>query len=173
MWDALIQLILDAGPLIYLAKLDALDAVAIAGFIAVVPPSVAAEAARPELAFRHPEIAIIERALADGVVAVEGLGEAERRLAAAQVERHGGLHAGELDVLALGQSRGWPVCLHERQAARIAVALGIATVHLVEILFAGTLDLSRLEQRVRAFARLTNMTMTDLDALMDLIRERR
>lgn len=166
-------LILDAGPLIYLAKLDALDAIAIAGFVAVVPPSVAAEAARPELAFRHAEIAIIERALVDGRVAVEHLDEDERELAGALVRRHGGLHAGELDVLALGQSRGWPVCLHERQAARIALALGIATVHLVEVLFGGTPDLARLEQRVRAFARLTNLTMVDLDALMDLIRERR
>ena len=54
-------LILDASPLIYLAKLDALDAVAIAGHVAVVPSSVYDETARPELAFRHPEVAIIER----------------------------------------------------------------------------------------------------------------
>ncbi len=73
----------------------------------------------------------------------------------------------------MGVVRGWTVCLHERQAARIARALGVATVHLVEILFAGTPDPDLLERRIRAFARLTNMTMTDLDVLLELIREQR
>ena len=167
------HLVLDASPLIYLAKLDAFDAVAIAGHTAVVPPSVDAEAARPALAFRYPEIAIIESVRAGGQLLVVALDERERELALDLAGRYGGLHAGELDVLALGQVRGWPVCFHERQAARIAQALGVATVHLVEILFAGTSDLGLLERRIRAFARLTNMTMDNLDALLDLIRERR
>ena len=37
--------ILDASPLIYLAKLDAFDTIAIAGHTAAIPPSVYAEAA--------------------------------------------------------------------------------------------------------------------------------
>lgn len=167
------QLVLDASPLIYLAKLDAFDAVAITGHTAVVPPSVYAEAARPELAFRHPEIASVERVRRDGQLLVVPLEARERELATDLAGRYGGLHAGELDVLALGQVRGWTVCFHERQAARLAVALGVATVHLVEVLFAGTPDLDLLERRIRHFARLTNLTMDDLDLLLDLIRERR
>ncbi len=167
------DLVLDASPLIYLAKLDAIDAVAIAGHTAVAPPSVYAEAARPELAFRHPEIATVERARRDGQLLVVPLEAGEQDLATQLAGRYGGLHAGELDVLAVGQVRGWPVSFHERQAARLAAALGVPTVHLVEILFAGTPDLDLLERRVRHFARLTNLTMDDLDELLDLIRERR
>jgi len=159
-------LVLDASPLIYLAKLDAFDAVAIAGHVAVVPPSVLAEAARPELA-------IIERVRAEGQLAVLPLEPSETELATDLAGRHGGLHAGELDVLALGQVRGWVTCFHERQAARLARALGVVTVHLVEVLFAGTPDVDLLEQRIRHFARLTNLTMNDLDTLLNLIRERR
>lgn len=167
------NLVLDASPLIYLAKLDAFDALANAGDTAVVPPSVYAEAARPELAFRHPETATIERARLDEQLVVVPLDAHETELATDLARRYGGLHAGELDVLVLGQVGGWPVCVHERQAARLAGALGVESMHMVEILFAGTPDLDLLEQRVRHFARLTNLTMNDLDALLDLIRERK
>ena len=166
-------LVLDASPLIYLAKLDAFDAVAIAGHIAIVPPTVYAEAARPELAFRHPEIATVERVRADGRLVVAPLAASERQMAADLAGRYGGLHAGELEVLAIGLVRGWTVCFHERQAARLSRALGVPTVHLVELLFAGTADFDLLERRIRHFARLTNLTMNDLDALLDLIKERR
>ncbi len=166
-------LVLDASPLIYLAKLDAFDAVAIAGHVAVVPPSVLAEAALPELAFRHPEIAIIERVRIDGHLLVVSPEPAEAELATELAGRYGGLHVGELDVLAMGLVRGWTVCFHERQATRLARALGVATVHLVEVLFAGTPDVDLLAQRIRHFARLTNMTINDLDTLLNLIRGRR
>jgi len=166
-------LVLDASPLIYLAKLDAFDAVANAGHTAVVPHSVYAEAARPELAFRHPEIATVERVRADGNLLVVELEATEKELATDQAGRYGGLHAGELDVLALGQARHWTVCFHERQAARLAHSMGVATIHVIELLFAGTPDLDLLERRIRHIARLTNLTMNDLDVLLNLIRERR
>jgi hypothetical protein len=168
-----VELVLDAGPLIYLAKLDALDAPAIAGWTPVVPPSVYAEAARPELAFRHPEIALIEQAQQDGRLVVVTLDIREAEIAGELAGRSSGLHAGELDALALGRARAWPVCLHERQAARLAGALGVETVHLVEILFGGTEDADVLEDRVRHFARLTNLVMGDLDVLLQLIEGRR
>ncbi len=167
------QLVVDAGPLIYLAKLDAFDAFSIAGRTPVVPPSVFAEAARPELAFRHPEVAIIEQARDDGRLVVVALDEGEAQLAADLALRSAGLHIGELEVLALARTRGWPVCLHERQAARLARAIGVATVHLVELLFEGSTDPGELERRIRHFARLTNMAMNDLDDLLTLIEARR
>jgi hypothetical protein len=168
-----VELVLDAGPLIYLAKLDALDAPAIAGWTPVVPPSVYAEAARPELAFRHPEVAVIEQAQEDGRLLVVALDNREKELAGELASRSSGLHAGELDALALGSARTWSVCLHERQAARLAGALGVRTVHLVEMLFDGTKDPDVLEDRIRHFARLTNLVMGDLDVLLHLIEGRR
>ncbi len=166
------HIVLDAGPLIYLAKLDAFDAVATAGHIAIVPASVYAEAARPELAFRHPEVALIEQARDDGLLHVESLDPAEEQVARELGERSAGLHVGELDVLAVGRSRDWPVCLHERQAARLARILGVTTIHLVELLFADTTNADQLGLRIRHFARLTNLAMDDLDILLNLIRER-
>jgi predicted nucleic acid-binding protein len=164
-------IVLDASPLIYLAKLDAFDVVANAGHI-VVPPSVYEEAARPELAFRHPETATVQRVRADGQLQVVDLDATEHELAADLAGRYGGLHSGELDVLALGSSRGWTVCFHERQAARIARSLGLETINVVEVLFAGTPDSDLPEGRIRHLARLTNMRMDDLDVLLNLIRER-
>ena len=166
-------LLLDASPLIYLAKLDAFDAIVRAGYTAAVPRAVEAEAARPELAFRHPEIARIERLRETGELEVVDPDPRERDLATTFGTRYGGLHAGELDTLAIGLVRGWPVYFHERQAARIARILGVDTVHVVEILFGGTPDVELLERWVRSLARLTNKTMDDLDTLMNLIRERR
>jgi hypothetical protein len=51
--------------------------------------------------------------------------------------------------------------------------LGVATVHLVELVFEGTPDAHVLERRVRLFAQLTNMRLQDLDVLLNLIGERR
>ena len=167
------RIVLDASPLIYMVKLDAFDAVSRAGHSAVVPQSVYSEAARPELAFRHPEIGTIQRLREEGELEVIALEPSEATMASDLADRYGGLHAGELDVLALGLARGWTVCLHERQASRLATSLGLATIHVVELLFAGTSDLDLLERRVRHFARLTNLTMNDLDSLLSLIRERR
>jgi hypothetical protein len=168
-----VELVLDAGPIIYLAKLDALDAPAIAGRTPVVPASVYAEAARLGLAFRHPEVVVIEQAQQDGRLLVMTLDGREKGLAGELARRSAGLHAGELDALALGRARAWPVCLHERQAARLAGALGVRTVHLVDLLFEGTKDPDVLEDRIRHFARLTNLVMGDLDLLLHLIEGRR
>jgi predicted nucleic acid-binding protein len=167
-----VQLVLDAGPLIHLAKLDALDVLEKGGFEAMIPPSVRAEAARPELAFGHPEVAVIMRALDEGRVSVAPLTEAEDQLARDFAGRATGLHAGELEVLALGLARSWPVCLHERQASRIAGALGIRAVHVMELLFDGTSDRSVLTKRLRVFGGLTNMRASDLNALLELADER-
>jgi predicted nucleic acid-binding protein len=167
-----VRLILDAGPLIHLSKLDALDVLEKGGWEAMIPPSVRAEAARPELAFRHTEVAVIMRALDEGRVSVAPLTEAEDQLAGDLAGRATGLHAGELEVLALGLARAWPVCLHERQASRIAGALGIRAVHVMELLFDGTPDRSVLAKRLRAFGGLTNMRASDLNALLEIADER-
>lgn len=108
------------------------------------------------------------RALDEGQVSVAPLIDAESQLARDLAGRATGLHAGELDVLALGLARSWPVCLHERQASRIAGALGIHTIHIVELLFEGTPDRATLTGHLRAFGAMTNMRTSDLDSLLEL-----
>jgi len=164
---------LDAGPLIYLAKLDALDVLERSGRQAVVTPAVVAETARPELAFRHPEVALIQEAVQDGRIRLVPLEKVEQEAVAEFGQRISGLHAGELEVLALGRTRGWEVCFQERQALRVARAYGLTTVHVVELLFGGTPDIELLRRRIRRFAVLTDLASADLDTLVELIEERR
>jgi predicted nucleic acid-binding protein len=165
--------VIDAGPLIFLAKLDALVVLDQAHRVGLVPASVWEEVARPELAFRHPEVAVVERARDEGWLEVVDLTEHERARAEVLASRLSGLHRGELECLALAQGRVLPVCLHERQASRLARTLGVDTIHVIELLFEGTPDPDLLADRVRHFGRLTNLAMTDLDALLESINERR
>ena len=164
--------VLDAGPLIYLAKLDALDVLPAAGHVGALTPSVWSEVAQPALAFRFPEIASIQRARDVRWLEVYPLAPAEIAFADDLAGRLSGLHRGELDCLAVASARGWPVCLHERQASRMARTLGMQPVHLVELLFRGMDDRGRLEACVRGFARLTNLAVADLDDLLHMIVER-
>ena len=165
-------MVLDAGPLIYLAKLDALGVLPAGHRTAVVTPSVWNEVARPALAFRFPEIASIERARDVGWLEVHPLAPSEEALADDLAARLSGLHRGELECLAVASERGWLACFHERQASRLARTMGIEPVHLVELLFKGIADAGRLESCLRRFARLTNLATADLDELMRLITER-
>ena len=165
------ELVIDASPLIYLAKLDALFVLPGSGYAAVVPSSVWDEVARPALSFRFPEIATIEGAAREGWITVASLSRANSDQVEEFAREASGLHRGELECLTLAQDRGSAVCFHERQASRIARTLGIATVHVVELLFDGAPDRRWLDDRVRRFARMTNLTMADLDALLRLIEE--
>ena len=58
----------DAGPLIYLAKLDALDVFAQTGHVPLITPEVERETARAGLAYRFPDALAIAEALRDGVL---------------------------------------------------------------------------------------------------------
>lgn len=164
------MVILDASPLIYLGKLDALDV--LTGDQGVVPPAVEDEVVRPALAFSYPEIVRIEQAFRVGWLTTSEMTPDEARAADELGARVRGLHRGELEVLAMGLERGTRVCLHERQAARIAAALGIGVTHVVELLFTGTADNDLLGRRLRAFGRITNLAMDQLDELLSLARER-
>jgi predicted nucleic acid-binding protein len=190
-----VPIVLDASPLIYLATLDALDVFSTSD-PGQVPSRVMYEAARPELAYSHPEVVRIDEAVRAGWLVEVSLGEqeralvsalaarlsglhegelevlAKRALVSALAARLSGLHEGELEVLAIGQSRGWQVCVHERQASRLATALGLRSVHVVELLFAATGDRARLVERIRTFGAMTNLATGDLDAVLDLAHRR-
>jgi hypothetical protein len=63
--------------------------------------------------------------------------------------------------------------IFERPARRVARAMGIRLLDVVELLFAGTRDVSLLEDRIRRFARLTQMRLTDLELLLLEVERRR
>lgn len=83
------------------------------------------------------------------------------------------MHQAEIEVLALGLSRNHAVVLFERQAVSLARSLGVRTVGVTELLFAGTPDPAVLERRLRAFAALIDMKISSFAVLMDEVERRR
>ena len=150
--------------------MDVFDA---AGYRAVIPEAVARETTGAGVAYRYPEAAEISRPIGDGGIEIIRPSEAEaedaRRVHAMAV----GLHQGESDVLAIGLARGWPVVVTERQASRFARSLGLQVVGFRQLLFEGTPEPDRLEERIRTLAVLTQMRMSDLDRLLAEIERRR
>lgn len=167
------NLLLDASPLIYLAKVDAMDVVAAAGYRAAIPTSVARECTEGGVAYRHADAAAISEAIRAGALEVveptSGESDEARRISVAAP----GVHAGECDVLAVAIARGCPVSITERRAGRLARSLGLRVVHPLELLFVGIGDADRLESTTRRYAELVEMRLDELDRLMTQIEGRR
>lgn len=157
--------ILDAGPLVYLAKLDALDVLERIHGCAITS-GVEQEVVRPPSAYRFPEIARIERAIRMHTIEVVSMTADE----VARTDRLGrevpGLGAGERETIAVAASRGWSAALFDRRARRIGEANGVPVVGVPSLLVGGTHDRDLLERRVRGFATLVNMRLDDLERLL-------
>jgi len=162
-------ILLDASPVIFLGKLDAFDVFSPArpGLLA---PSVVSEVVRPPLAYQFPEVLVVQRAMDAGLVARVELEEDDERSIHELGGQTSGLHRGELGVLALARRLGHSVCIHERAGLRLAAALGLRTVHVVELLLHSTPDPKLRVARLRRFARLTNLAGDQLQELLDLAR---
>jgi predicted nucleic acid-binding protein len=165
-------ILVDASPLIYLAKLEALECFAPAGWEPLVPPAVVAETASAAIAYRFPDALTISGALASGVLGTVDLTGPEQQEADRLAESIKGLGRGECEALAVAGARGSQVVIFERQGRRIARALGIAAVDPVEVLFRGTRDRTLLRRRISHFADMTAMRATDVEALIARIDRR-
>jgi predicted nucleic acid-binding protein len=162
----LIECVADSGPIIYLAKVEALDVLAGAGYVAFLPPGVVAETVRPDVAYRYPDAAAIREALRSGILRNLRLTGPEQTLADRFATEIPALGRGERETLAVATRRAWPALLYERRASALARTLGIDTAGLVELLFQGTPDPALLERRVRAFAELVYMRPEDRESLL-------
>lgn len=166
-------MLVDASPLIYLAKLDALDVFEASGHEPLVTAEAERETARPGLAYAHPDALVIAEALRAGVLRRTPLEPGEVAVAGRLLNEAGGLSVGEAQVLATAASRKQPALLFERQATRLGRSLGVDVWTPIELLFAGTPEPSRLADRIRGFARLVQMRFEDIQTLMQLIEERK
>jgi len=166
------SIVFDAAPLIYLAKIEALDVITEGGFIAYAPASVLSEATRPSIAMRHPDAIVIEEQVRRGSIQSLRLDAAEQAQARDIEQRVPGLHAGECEVLALALGRGISAVIFERRARRVSQALGVPLVDMIELLCAGTADRDVLAERTRRFARLIDMRLEDLEQLLQLVERR-
>jgi predicted nucleic acid-binding protein len=164
--------LVDSSPLIYLAKLDALDVFEIVGRQALITLEVERETTRPKLAYDFPDSLKVAEALRTGSLGKTDLTADEKTLAE-RLQRHApGLHAGEAGVLAAAQFRRLPVALSERRALRLADALGFDVWRPVRLLFAGTTDAALLRSRILAFARLVDMPFADVEIAINAVEER-
>ena len=179
MTDSLSSLVLsctpvlvDASPLIYLAKLVALDVFERSGQTPLITAEVERETARPGLAYQFPDALVIADALRSGLLQRTQLTAAERKVADRLRTESGGIDEGEAEILAAASERRQPALLFERRATRLARSMGVEAWTPVRILFAGTDDSVLLRERIRAFAALVQMRFEDLEALINLIEER-
>lgn len=170
--DSADTFMVDAAPLIHLAKIDALE-IFTADEPAFITQAVRREAVLPQAAYRFPEIAAIDSALRTGRFVAVDLGADEERAVADIGRRVPGLGLGERETIAVARARGWSAVLHDRRANRVAQSFGVPIVGIVELLFARTGDADRLASRIRRFAGLVDLRIHVLDQLLERVKERR
>lgn len=160
-------MLVDASPLIYLAKLDALDVFANSGHMPLVSPEIERETSRPALAYDHPDSLLIAEAIRTGILRRTELTDDEIRVARRLQEQAAALKPGEAEVLAAAQARQLPVLLFERRALRLAKSLRLDIWTPERLLLAGTTDGAWLRERILAFARLVDLPFTSLENLLN------
>jgi predicted nucleic acid-binding protein len=161
----------DASPLIYLAKLDALDVFAGAGLRPLITPEVERETARTALSYVYTDASLIAEALRSGLLQRTGLTDEEAKVADRLTTEAGGLERGEAEVLAAAAARSLPALLYERRALRLARSLGIKTWSPLRLLVVGTRDNGLQRERALRFARLVEMRFADIETVIKGIEE--
>lgn len=164
-------MLVDASPLIYLAKIDALDVFASSGHVPLITPEVERETARPGLAYEYPDSLVIADALDSGLLTRTQLTEPEMKLAERLSREAGGIDLGESEVLAAAVARHEPALLFERRATALARSMGVDAWSPARLLFAGTPDSSLLRDRIRGFASLVQMRYEDVQKLIAVTEE--
>jgi predicted nucleic acid-binding protein len=160
------EFLLDTSPLIYLAKIDALDVLERRGR-AWITPTVRTEAIVPATAFRFPEIVAIEAAIDRGAVGSTALTTGEQARVAWLVEQVPGLGHGECEAISVAIERAWPVALTGRRAVRVAGALGAQVIDVFDLVISGTRDTGPARKRVRVLAGLMNLRLEALMAMLE------
>lgn len=161
-------MLVDASPLVYLAKMDALDVFEASGHVPLITTEVEREAARPGLAYEHPDSVVIIEALRSGALKRTNLSEHELE-DAQRLRQSGGIGAGESEALAAAAARKAPVLVYDRRAARLAGSMSIRVWTPPDILIAGTRDRQLLLTRIKRFAALVQMRFEDVQALIERI----
>jgi predicted nucleic acid-binding protein len=159
------RVVLNAGPLIYLAKLDALDVLERYDQCAITS-GVEQEVVRPPSAYRFPEIARVEGLIRVGSLEVVSMTADEQDRTDRLGDEVPGLGRGERETIAVAAARGWSAALFDRRARRIGEANGIVVVGVPGLLFEGSREPDLLERGIRGFATLVNMRLDDLELLL-------
>jgi predicted nucleic acid-binding protein len=171
--DNIGSIVVDSSPLIYLAKLGALDVFELAALRGLLPAAVVSEVATPALEYLHPDAAAIGEAIRNGALTVIGLTATEAKAAESLRAQQSGLGRGEAQVIAVAAARGLRAVIADHRGRTVAGLLDVQLVDTVELLFAGTTNRQLLSDRIRQFAGLVNMRLADYEALRQRIERRR
>lgn len=166
--DVTVDYIADASPLIYAAKANCLPVLTrVLGTVGLTP-AVYREAITGGQKRGYPDAMRLEQAIADKKLLRLELIPAEQKLARALLASSN-LGPGECETLAVGETRGLPVVLHDKKARRLAAVRGVETTQLPNILLVGLMrGLVNLAEFERTANRLAVAMGMDAAALLEL-----
>ena len=162
----------DSGPIIYFAKLRAIEVLHSTFGPVGITPAVYRETVVAGKSGGKPDAVIIERALEAGLVQRREMDGEELRLADALESTGRSLGRGECETIACGEHLSLPVILQDRKATVLAAARGVRTLlpHsvLVHGLLGGQIAPEEFHRLLRGLAGLTNMSASYLLELQEL-----
>lgn len=170
-----IDVIGDASPLIYFAKLDELALLSVVVGPVAAPPSVIAETVDAGKKRRKPDAKRIQQAIADDIIIPLQLTEREASLAQT-LHQNTTLGIGECEVIICAEQRGFKAILHDKKARSVAVHHGVKTINITDILFLALLrrkiSLGSFKELLHGLAIITGLsaaTLLEQEALADEI----
>jgi len=163
-----VNYVADASPLIYTAKANCLPIlIRVLGTIGLTP-AVYHEAIIVGQKRGYPDAICLEQAIVDKKLLRLELTPAEQKLARALLVSSG-LGPGECETVAVGETRGLPVVLHDKKARHLAMVRGVETTQLPNILLVGLIrGRVNLAEFERTADRLAVVMGMDAAALLEL-----
>jgi len=159
------EVIGDASPLIFFAKLDELALLSsVLGPIAV-PPAVITEAIDKGMQRRRRDAARIQQAIDDGIIVSLQLTTQEKFLAKT-LHQNTSLGAGECEVISCASTRKLKALMHDKKARSVAVRYSIQTINVTDVLFLALLrrkiSLKRFKEVLHGLAIVTGLNAATL-----------
>lgn len=170
-----ITVVSDASPLIYFAKMNALELLAQVLGPVSIPPAVYRETVEAGRRLREPDANRIAKAVEGQILARLTL-TGQETLLADRISADPRLGRGECEVIACAALRRFKALLHDKKARRIASAYNVPTMQAADVLFLALLrrhiSLKKFKILLRHLAALTGInsaTLLEREALAEEI----
>jgi predicted nucleic acid-binding protein len=152
--------VIDASPLIYFARIDAIQLAAkVLGEIQV-PPAVFEESVTAGRAGGYADAEVIAEAIAAGWLQQLTL-DSESSQIAAELGQLPSLGLGECETIAHAKCQGLRAVLEDRRARRVATDLGVSTLGCIDVLYLALIrrkiEVPEFRSLLRAYADVTGL----------------
>ncbi len=170
------MIVVDASPLIALAKMRRLELLKALHGQVLIGPTVKEEVVARGKAIAGQGVELVEKALEDGWIQAVRLSPRERKVAQ-QIIKSSRLAAGEAESLALAQSRKRVVIVEDREARAMAAAMGLELIGtagvLLEGFLKGHLTMEQMEDAVEELSRTIWLSPAVVAEILKRAREAR